>query len=311
MRWLRLFSRPDQKQHRPVEAPGPLVARSSAELRQLLTQVADRLPEPGEAPFDPDPDSRPPMDVLSSLSYLRRVFLAMLIGRPITRVAKRAGSSRRLVYKVLRHVIYVPEPLENFPWWQQLGLVAIIDSPLVEFETGDRPAYRGFPSGVMQADDCALYCLVCHHLLTGVDVDFLPRNYDGGVLTQAELSHTDHPIACLIQAHVIGHFLIASDPIRGKSESFFEELDRVFLGIGRTPRTADNWQLVVPRETLHLAKRYRSHPMALAPHTNGEPINPADVRRRWNTLLGDTGTPNKKARGSGRSRRKLETKGRN
>jgi len=94
-----------------------------------LVEVADALPWFGQEPFKASRRRRPPRPVFSSLSYVRRVLLAFLAGRPMSEVAAPAGCGIRTIYKVIGGVIYWLPDNDEIPIWLDLGLFGVVRAP--------------------------------------------------------------------------------------------------------------------------------------------------------------------------------------
>ncbi|MDP6824333.1 MAG: helix-turn-helix domain-containing protein, partial [Dehalococcoidia bacterium] len=150
-----------------VESPPAPLTAGLRQFEHYIIEVADDLPWFGEEPFKASGRRRPPLPVFSSLSYLRRVLLAFLAGRPMAEIAARAGCGIRTVYKVIGGVVYILPEDDEIPIWFELGLFGVV-AP-----RPDQPPLPLVEVGLMQEsvgkNDVLLFCLLCHGFMGGLD----------------------------------------------------------------------------------------------------------------------------------------------
>ena len=104
---------------------------SGEEYFEIIRGLADGAPWFGLGEFEPTLRRKPPRRASSDSDYIRRVLISWLIGRPVSDIADRAGCSPRLAYSIINHTIYESGAIDELDSWIELGLVAVVDGPLV------------------------------------------------------------------------------------------------------------------------------------------------------------------------------------
>ena len=95
LRWAEGRDR-SQKRGKPVSAKSP------QEFLEKVAPVIEGMPWFGEPPYQPTLRKKPPRGAAEDLSYVRRVLISWLIGRPISEIARRAGVGRQQKWDTFR-----------------------------------------------------------------------------------------------------------------------------------------------------------------------------------------------------------------
>ena len=100
-------------------------------MEQFLDNL-DKVGWLGEAPYVISRRKTIPVDGLNSASFLRRILISWLIGRPVTQIARRVRCSPRLVYRAITEAIYQDQDGDQLMYWAELGLIGLPALPPFE-----------------------------------------------------------------------------------------------------------------------------------------------------------------------------------
>ena len=276
-----------------VDARGPIVARSGEDYRQHLQTMIACLPWFGDEPFPASPEP-PARDVLARRPAVRRILLAVLAGRPLSRAAQRAGCSVRLVYKVLAHVLYVASPEAMVEEWARLGLIGILDVP--GGQSGQ--ALRGLHGAAIGGGEGVAVCLLCHRAIGDARID--DPAHDGRLV---EVDDTGWAAFALpwesveaAHTHLILHFPLGPDPIASAGREWRQRLGRTLAEAGSlemagllaltAPRRRVAWREVVPEGVVHQVYQARHQGARWTrPVVNGQALSQEAAEAWWSRRL--------------------------
>jgi len=209
MRWAEAHL-PPKRNNKPVSAKTP------DEFVKKVAHVIDDIGWFGESPFQPSLKKRPPNPALEDMPYIRRVLISWLVGRPVSQIAARAGCSTRLVHKILTAVIYFPsEP--TLPFWRDLGLIALLDVPRVEFNESVWDKYARYGAIALSPWNLLIVFQICHRPSGTIECDAKIRRFDCRAIDAEDLRWKELDWGESLwgpQGHLSCHFFLEGDPIR-------------------------------------------------------------------------------------------------
>ena len=262
---------------------------------EYLINLADSLPWFGEEPFMAAPEPTPPRPVHRSPTYVRRILLAFLAGRPVAVAAGRAGCSPRTLYGVINRVIYGPRPEKLHQLWLYLGLIVIVDYDEERPPPDDRP--MGTLERVVYEDDALLFCLVCHRFIMPVESQrsTIPQMLEDGALFPPIVNYGDlgH-----VQGHLAVHFRLEEDSvarITDPSESFGVAMAEFFSVFGsiKNPkvrrlmhRDKRSKRRVLDEKAWEILRQHnRSDGQNLMPLIGMRSMLPDQARHHWRRMI--------------------------
>ena len=197
------FRRRAQKPTAP-ETPGPpKVYATEPEWQDWMAARIENLPWFGEdVPLTKRRGGRPGRALSEAEQQL--VLLSWLVEGSAAQKAERVGVGRRSIYRALHRVIYTDAPDELMGIWADLGLIVGLITP------------RCLENPEHEYDE--IVCLVCHqvggaynHRLRELKVG---QTFRPDPLRQVVGSLNAWAVSCAAQAHLVGHFMLAEDPLQ-------------------------------------------------------------------------------------------------
>lgn len=187
---------------RPTYAPGAkaLDAHPDEYYRQLWEAI-DRLPWFGQLIERSSAGRRLPSERLTLQDH-QLILLSWLAGGPTSKVARRAGVSRRVVYDVIARLIYVSAPRETVAYWHDLGLIVGVVTPWLSTVPGS--SWQG------------VMCLICHQPI--VMYNWQPMDLEPGDVFRTDPMHNirdgDYDRYWgELEGHIIFHFWLEDSPL--------------------------------------------------------------------------------------------------
>jgi len=204
----------------------PKVATNPEDLMTQIFDALDTVGWLGEGSFLPSRRHKAPHRAIEDLSYVRRVLIGWLGGRPVSEIAARVGCSDRLIYSVLRGAIYEVE-YDRFEYWAELGLVGIIDLPLLMFTEPSWDEFQEEYEYEFDPTSPIVICQVCHQIIGNVHIETEDRTYRGNYIgfhlqEWDQLGGADDRETF---AHLFGHFALREEPIGAPGVLHRELLD--------------------------------------------------------------------------------------